>query len=517
MLLHYFRMKRIYGGFVMKSRINISILLIILGVLSTAFAQADYEYEYLSDLLGREHREAGDADDWIERGNATVTASPRFEDGIRLTAWGGEFNEQGDHEFAIASAVYFFEIPRQAQYVEILVRYRGEPRDAELEGQEKVVGRVWVRNTKREYASRHYDDKHAAETRYGDTFFLRAKRRSETIKIAAAGHVADGELEMHIVVEDGEQLDVEHIDVLTYKRRPDFRVVHRYARSYDWRPWHRYTYHYFYDGPFYYCTDLDYYIRWSYPFYDRRYLSIRYDFGNYLHRYYTHYPRYYYRSYSNRTHVHVHTKNRVKTHRRGFNRWSEEHETVRHQYNRSRLSRTVSGKRNSDVQKRVRGVIAKHHQESVAAGPAQRSMSAGKRQSFKRNTEFNPTTRRRSQYSRPSQVSSRSRYRPTNQQYQSQQDNRRSNNERRSRLYSRSRISRSSSSTPAARYRPAPSRTTSRSKPIPSATSRSRASSTRQSPSRTTTRNKDDDDGQSTRQSERSRNTSRTKRNSRRR
>jgi len=42
-------MKRIYGGFVMKSRINISILLIILGVLSTAFAQADYEYEYLSD------------------------------------------------------------------------------------------------------------------------------------------------------------------------------------------------------------------------------------------------------------------------------------------------------------------------------------------------------------------------------------------------------------------------------------------------------------------------------------
>lgn len=501
----------------MKSRINISILLIIIGVLSTTLAQADYEYEYFQDLVNREHREAGDADDWIERGNATVTASPRFEDGIRLTAWGGAYDEEDDHEFAIASAVYFFEVPRQAQYIELLVRYRGEPHDAELEGQEKVVGRVWIRNTKREYARRrHYDDKHADETRYGDTFFLRAKRRSETIKIAAAGHVDDGFLEMHIVVEDGEQLDVEHIDLLTYRRQPDFRVVHRYARSYHWRPWHKYTYHYFYDGPFYYCTDLDYYIRWSYPIYDRRYLSIRYDFGNYLHRYYTHYPRYYYRSYSNRVNVHVHTKNRVKTHRRGFNRWSKEHETVRHQYNRSRLSRTVRGKRSSDVQKRVRAVIAKHHQESVPAGPAQHAIATGKRRSFETKTEFNPRTRRRSQNLRQSRVSSGQRYRPSNQQYESQQDNRRSNNDRRNRLYTRSRISRGSSSTPPSRYKSSSSRTTSRTRSQSSSTSRHQTSTTRRSSSRTTTSSKDDDDGQSARQSERSRNRSRTKRNSRR-
>ena len=122
----------------MKPRFNISILLILIGVLSTTFAYADYEYEYLTDLLDREHREAGDADDWIERGNATVTASPRFEDGIRLTAWGGAYNEEDEHEFAIASAVYFFKVPRQAQYVELIVRYRGEPHDAELEGRKKL-------------------------------------------------------------------------------------------------------------------------------------------------------------------------------------------------------------------------------------------------------------------------------------------------------------------------------------------------------------------------------------------
>ena len=501
----------------MKSRINISIPLIIIGILSTTLAQANYESDYFSDLLSRDPREAGDADDWIERGNATVTASPRFEDGIRLTAWADAYDQEEEaHEFAIASAVYFFEIPRQAQYIELIIRYRGEPQEAELEDQVDVVGRVWVHSTKREYARRQYDDKHADETRYGDTFFLRAKRRSETIKIAAAGHVDDGFLEMHIVVEDGEQLDVERIDLLTYRRQPDFRVVHRYARSYQWQPWHKYTYHYFYDGPFYYGTDLGYYIRWSYPIYDRRYLSIRYDFGNYLHRYYTHYPRHYYRSYSNRVNVHVHGNNRVRTHQRRFNRWSEEHETVRHQYSRSRLSRTVGAKRNSAVQKRVRAVIAKHHQESIPAGPAQRSIATGKRRSLETNAEFNPTTRRRSQYLRPARVSSEQRYRRSKQQYQSQQDNRRSNNERRSRLNTRSRVSRSSSSTPASRYRSSPSRTTSREKPIPSSTARSRTSSTRQSPSRTTTRSNDDDEGQNTRQSERSQNTSRTKRNSRR-
>jgi hypothetical protein len=180
------------------------------------------------------------------------------------------------------------------------------------------------------------------------------------------------------------------------------------------------------------------------------------------------------------------------------------------------LSRTVGGRRNSDVQKRVRAVIAKHHQESIPAGPAQRSIATGKRRSFETNTEFNPTTRRRSQYLPPSRVSSKQRYRRSNQQYQSQQDIRRSNNERRKRLNTRSRISRSSSRTPASRYRSSPSRTTSRAKPIPSSTSRSRTSTTRQSPSRTTSRSNDDDDGQNTRQSERSRNTSRTKRNSRR-
>jgi hypothetical protein len=62
-------------------------LIIFLLTLMPHAALADYEYDYFSDRTSREHRDAGDVENWIERGNATVTASPRFESGIRLTAW----------------------------------------------------------------------------------------------------------------------------------------------------------------------------------------------------------------------------------------------------------------------------------------------------------------------------------------------------------------------------------------------------------------------------------------------
>ncbi len=347
----------------MKFRISTSIcpmLTILLLMLMPHTALAQYDYDYFSDRISREHRDAGDVEDWVERGNATVTASPRFESGIRLTAWANESDKADDYEFAIASAIYLFEIPRQAQYVEILVRYRGEPHRADFD-YEEIAGRVWIRNTKREYARRSYNDNSGDETLYGDTFFLRAKRRSETIKIATAGRVDNGILEMHIVAENGEQLDIEYVDVATYQRQPDVRVIHRYARDYHWQPWHRYTYLYFYDGPFYYCTDLGYYIRWNYPVYDHHYLAIRRTYGGYLHSYYRRYPRRYHRdSYY---HVNVHVDKSPE--RRRLNRWTPTHETTRREYSRSRLSVTKSKSNRSNVQTRVRTLITEHRQTPV--------------------------------------------------------------------------------------------------------------------------------------------------------
>jgi len=353
----------------METRSNLLTPLILLSCF-VAFvlpnvAHAEHEYNYFSDRLSREHRDGSDVDEWVERGNATINASPYFEEGARLTAWASKFTQEDDYEFAIASAVYFLEIPSQAQYVEILVRYRGEPHESDIEDYEPVGGRIWIRNTKREYARLGYDDKHAEETRYGDTFVLRAKRRSETIKIPVAGHVDNGFLEMHVVAQDGEQLDIEYIDVSTYRKQRHVDKYHRYARSYQWRPWHHYTYLYFYDGPCYYATDQNYYIRWSYPIYDRHYFSIRYSYGNYLHRYYTHHPHYY--SNSNRGQGYVQHNNKLSMKKRTrLNQWSQEHESVRRQYTRSRLSVAGRTTKQTSVQPRVRSVIEKHRTKQPA-------------------------------------------------------------------------------------------------------------------------------------------------------
>ncbi len=387
------------------------ILIILLLMLMPPAVLADYEYDYFSDRVSREHRDAGDVEDWIERGNATVTASPRFGNGLRLTAWASESDEEENYEFAIASAIYLFEIPRQAQYVEILVRYRGEPHRAAFD-YEEIAGRVWIRNTKREYSRRRYNDNGEEETLYGDTFFLRAKRRSETIKIATAGHVDNGMLEMHIVAENGEQLDVEYVDVVTYQRQPDVRVIHRYARDYHWQPWYRYTYLYFYDGPFYYSTDLGYYIRWSYPVYDYHYLAVRRAYGVYLHNYYRRYPRHYHRG----SHYHVDVRVDKSPKTRRLNRWTATHENTRREYSRSRLSVTTSKTNKTNVQTRVRSLITEHRQTPVLADRViQHSTLSQKRKLPATRNRSNAAIERQRRIQRPTPDLSTRSYRATQQ------------------------------------------------------------------------------------------------------
>ena len=532
----------------------LTILLLML-MPHTAPAQYDYDYDYFSDRVSREHRDAGDVEDWIERGNATVTASPRFENGIRLTAWASESENEENYEFAIASAIYLFEIPRQAQYVEILVRYRGEPHRADFDYDE-IAGRVWIRNTKREYSRRHYNDNAEDETLYGDTFFLRAKRRSETIKVATAGRVENGILEMHIVAENGEHLDIEYVNVVTYQRQPDVRVIHRYARDYHWQPWYRYTYLYFYDGPFYYCTDLGYYIRWSYPVYDHHYVAIRRAYGTYLHDYYRRYPRRYHRNSYYHAGVHI----RKSPDRQRLNRWTATHETTRREYSRSRLSVTTSKTNKTNVQTRVRSLITEHRQTPVLADRViQRSTLSQKRKLPHTRSEPNTTIERQHRSRQPSSdVSSRSyratqqilkrkrlssverdprsnvqsrnvppqtyqydryRFAPRNQRSSDNEVSTRSNAERRVRLYNRTQSSRSRLSTPPSRSRSSSvkQRTETRSRVKQSRSRSSTATAPRIQRPKTqqttsSSSSKDDDDEKQ----ERSRNTTRTQTRSRR-
>ena len=74
----------------MKRNLN----LFLLSIIFVSAVYAEYQYDYFSDRVSREFRDGYDLEDWIERGNATVTASPRFADGIRLTAWAGERTEE---------------------------------------------------------------------------------------------------------------------------------------------------------------------------------------------------------------------------------------------------------------------------------------------------------------------------------------------------------------------------------------------------------------------------------------
>ena len=524
----------------MSTRINILSSLVLLSCLFMlcvpAVIQADYDYSYYSDRLSREHRAGNDVDEWIERGNATINASPHFDEGARLTAWASKYIQEDDYEFAIASAVYFFEIPPQAQYIEILVRFRGEPHEPYIEDYESIAGRIWIRNTRREYTRRGYDDKHADETRYGDTFVLRAKRRSETIKIPAAGHVDNGFLEMHVVAQDGEQLDIEYIDVSTHRKQRHIHRYHRYARSYQWRPWHHYTYLYFYDGPCYYATDHNYYIRWSYPMYDRHYFAVRYSYGNYLHRYYTYYPTYYYRSYSSPRYVHVGPKSLSKKRQTRLNQWSQEHEKVRRQYSRSRLSVARKTTKQVNIQPRVRSVIEKHRaQQPVLTDQAERSSTiARKRERTGYQTRSNALVRERgnalrsyrSSSTKPSSTSqSNRRFNSRGSTVDNVKKNSRirSNAERRSQLYNRSNSysGRSRASSPSEsnirssskRKRseasvPSRPRSTKSSSSSPPSRSRVSAAPSRQSSSASSS----DDEDQENRSSNRTRNTERTSR-----
>ena len=352
----------------MKTRISVlsAVCLISCFAIAGLLAPAAADYDYYADRLSREHRIANDVDEWIERGSATITASPRFEDGVRLTAWANAAENANNYEFAIASAVYLFEIPAGTQSIEILVRYRGEPHRLEIEDyEEPIAGRVWIRNTTRESTRRGYYDENAEETRYGDTFVLRSKNRSEQIKIPAAGHVKDGWMELHIVAEGGEQIDVEYLEVSTYRRQPQVKVIQRYTPSYRWRPWHRYTYLYFYDGPIYYATDHDHYLRWSYPVYDHHYLSIRSYYGGYLGRYRGYYPRAYYRGYSPYYGSYRGTP-KVYQRRTRLNRWSAQHETTRRQYSRSRLSANRNQGERTAVKRSVRTALENHRRQTPA-------------------------------------------------------------------------------------------------------------------------------------------------------
>lgn len=313
----------------------------------------DYEYEtdYDYDRLSRERRPAAQVDDYLERGNATVTLSPVFDEGIRVAAWAND-NDDENYEFGLASAIYFFRIPRDAREIRIRIRYEGSGYLSELG--DEIAGRVWIRNVRRE------ESQDPNEPLPGDTFILRKNRRSEVIRIPALGYVnEDGLMELHVVADGSNRLDVEYIEVETYAREPRVRVVRRYVPFYEWRPWRYYTYAVFYGGPFYFPTDYGYYVYWDFPFTDTVFVSIRRRYHTYL------YDTWVYR-YPTRRVVIRHYSIYEPRGTRYLNRWTSELNTIRDQYERNRTT-VVKERRPPDeaIQRAVSTALQNYQQSPV--------------------------------------------------------------------------------------------------------------------------------------------------------
>jgi len=323
---------------------------------SVGYITYDYETDYDYDRLSRERRPAARVDDWLERGNATVTLSPVFDDGIRVAAWANDSEEE--YEFGLASAIYFFHIPSEAREIRIRIRYEGSGSLPELG--DEIAGRVWIRNVRRG------DSQDDNEPLQGDTFVLRKDRRSETIRIPAVGYVNDdGMMELHVVADGSTRLDVQYIEVETYAREPRIRVVRRYVPSYEWRPWRYYTYAVFYGGPFYFPTDYGYYVYWDFPLTDTVFISIRRRYCSYL------YDWWGYRYPTRRVTIRPYSIYEPRG-TRYVPRWTTELNTIRDQYERGRT--TTKERRPPDealqIQRAVSSSLQAYQQSPVRSSVA---------------------------------------------------------------------------------------------------------------------------------------------------
>jgi len=220
--------------------------------------------------LSWERRYGSEVDDWQVEGPAVVTSSPVFDRGLRIAAMGLETETR--RVFALASAIFYFEVPEGARELKVKVRYEGE-------GSDGSAGYLWVRDAR-------YEVKEDGPL-YGVTLALRADRSSEVLYLADPGRYInpDGVVEIHLVAEGDQQIDVNYIEVESYSRpRSRVCVVERYEPIVV-EHWPRYVYHYYYCGPVYFVDVEPFhyvvYTGWADPL-SPIYVELRARFVSYV-------------------------------------------------------------------------------------------------------------------------------------------------------------------------------------------------------------------------------------------
>ena len=200
--------------------------------------------------LSTEYRYGSQVSEWFVRGDAATSQSQVFSGGLRLAAWDGQ-NEQELTRVAVATAVYFFQIPAQAQSVSVQVGYRADPAARNRE----VAGFLFARNQaiERQYAPLQDAATGAIEEPgfFGDTYVLPANQQQIVVNLPVADHVADGVLEVHLSAGAGQVFDVHYVQVASYGQAVPLLAEAAPTNYYMGNPYD-YTYYYYYAGPRYF-------------------------------------------------------------------------------------------------------------------------------------------------------------------------------------------------------------------------------------------------------------------------
>lgn len=308
-------------------------------------------HSHRGDKITSEKRRGYQVDDWIERGSSSVTESPKFKDGIRLATWSTQYGEE--YDYAIASAIYTFEIPSVARSVKIKIHYDGEAGKHSIDDS---AGRLWIRaNSLKDSYEEYYpgEGRYEDEERplYGDTFVLRKKKHDEEIVISSRDHTTDGVMELHVIAEGGQRIDVDYIQVEAYTSLPEVKVVTKEYKGYISRPWYYHTYLYFYIGPVYHFDGHNY-VRYVYPRDRYRPIEIRRQYGSYLREYHTRHPR-----------LNIHWSGRIyfskgiriEWNRDRLSKWTPGHEETRKSYIKTRKPVEIQR-----LKERIRDMLSEH-------------------------------------------------------------------------------------------------------------------------------------------------------------
>ncbi|HUT36666.1 MAG TPA: hypothetical protein VNE39_24465 [Planctomycetota bacterium] len=206
--------------------------------------------------LSTEYRYASQLNEYFVRGDAAVSESTTLKRGLRLAAWDAQ-NQEDAARVAIATAVYFFQVPAAARAVAIEVAFQPD----QAARNKDVAGFLFVRNKAIEdqFAEQNKDNARPAEEPgfFGNTYLLPAKEPRVTVTLPAENHVLDGILEVHLSAGAGQVFDLQYVQVTALGAEVAQRVEVVDAERYVADPYD-YTYYYYYAGPSYYPYDTYY-------------------------------------------------------------------------------------------------------------------------------------------------------------------------------------------------------------------------------------------------------------------